>query len=111
MADVAFFSSYGETSRVVGFFTEPAEWVAHHIFDLYRRHAAAVCRVFDNATAEYASALRERSLNASCLLFLVLSNRDPETERRIRYTMIREACRRLCPSPDGDQSRKTICRP
>ena len=49
MTDIAFFAHYGETSRVVGFFPESADTVASRIFDLHRRHAATVCRVFEEA--------------------------------------------------------------
>jgi hypothetical protein len=79
MTDVAFFSHYGEVSRVVEFFPEPAASVSERIFDLQQRHAAAVAKVFDQATARHASELRERSLDPSCLLSLVLGQRDPIT--------------------------------
>jgi hypothetical protein len=71
MTDVAFFSRYGEASRAVGFYSEPAGIVAERIFDLHRRHAAAVCRVFDGAISSYAAELREGSLPPSSLLPLV----------------------------------------
>jgi hypothetical protein len=73
MADVAFFAHYGETSRIVGFFPEPTDAVASRIFDLHRRHASAVCRVFDEAISSHAAALREGSLSSACLLSLVVS--------------------------------------
>ena len=76
MTDIAFFAHYGETSRVVGFFAEPADTVASRIFELHRRHAAAVCRVFDAAIASHAPNLREGSLPADCLLSLVVSRRE-----------------------------------
>jgi hypothetical protein len=81
MADVAFFSRYGEVSRSVGFYSEPARTVAEHIFDLHRRHAAAVCRVFDRAIGSCAAELREGSLPSSCLLSLVVGQHgeDPVT--------------------------------
>jgi hypothetical protein len=72
MADVAFFSRYGEASRAVAFFPEPAGAVAERILDLHRRHAAAVCTVFDRVASTRLGALRERTLPASCLLSLVL---------------------------------------
>ena len=72
MEDVAFFSRYGEISRIVEFFTEPAGTVAEHIFDLHQRHAAAVCNVFDAAISTHAAALREGKLPWSCLLGLVV---------------------------------------
>ena len=76
MADVAFFARYGETSRIVGFFPETTDTVAGHIFDLHRRHAAGVCRIFDQAIAENRSALREGCLPAHCLLSLVIGRHD-----------------------------------
>jgi 7-cyano-7-deazaguanine synthase in queuosine biosynthesis len=76
MTDVAFFSHYGETSQIVGFFHESADTVGRRIFDLYRRHAATICRVFDAAIASHASKLREGSLPADCLLFLRVSQRE-----------------------------------
>lgn len=76
MADVGFFARYGETSRVVGFFPHPADTVASHIFDLHRRHAATVCRVFDGAITSHASNLRKGSLPADCLLSLIVSQRE-----------------------------------
>lgn len=72
MADVAFFAKYGEASRVVDYFAEPADAVAERIFSLHRRHADAVCRVFDDAISANASALREGNLAADCLLSLIV---------------------------------------
>lgn len=81
MADVAFFSRYGEASRAVGFYSEPAGTVAERIFDLHRRHAAAVCTVFDRAISSHAAELRKGSLPSSCLLSLVVAGQgaDPVT--------------------------------
>ena len=73
MTDVVFFARYGETSRIVGFFTEPADAVGTRIFDLYRRHAAGVCRVFDGSITLHAAKLREGSLPSDCLLSLIVS--------------------------------------
>ena len=72
MTDVAFFAHYGEMSRIVGFFEEPTNTVAGRIFRLYRRQAAAVCRVFDTAIKANASKMREGTLPADCLLSLVV---------------------------------------
>jgi hypothetical protein len=72
MDDVAFFATYGETSRVVGLFEEPADTIAMRILDLHRRQARAVCDAFDQATRANASALREGDLPQDCLLSLVL---------------------------------------
>jgi hypothetical protein len=76
MTDAAFFANYGETSRIVEFFSEPPDAVAGRIFDLHMRHAAVVCRVFDQATASHAQELRAASLPDDCLLSLVISQRD-----------------------------------
>ena len=73
MEDTAFFARYGEASRVVRHFSEPADVVAERIFDLYRRHASAVCRVFDGAIASHLEALRQGDLPADSLLPLVVS--------------------------------------
>ncbi len=78
MSDIAFFANYGETTRVVDFFAEPADAVAGRIFDLYQRHAA-VCRVFDDALTAYARYLREGSLPANCLPSLIVSRREGDT--------------------------------
>jgi 7-cyano-7-deazaguanine synthase in queuosine biosynthesis len=75
MSEVAFFSRYGEASRAVGFFAEPPGTVAKRIFDLHRRHANAVCAVFDGAILTYAAGLREGTLPSSCLLTLVVGQR------------------------------------
>ena len=75
MEDVAFFAQYGEASRVVGYFAEPADTVGGRVLDLYRRHASGVCRVFDDAISVHAGALREASLPADCLLALVVGQR------------------------------------
>ena len=70
MTDLEFFAHYGETSRIVGFFQEPTNTVAGRIFGSYRRHAAAVCRVFDTAMKANASKMRDGSLPPDCLLSL-----------------------------------------
>ena len=72
LEDVAFFAHYGEVSRIVDCFSEPADRVAERILDLHRRHADAACRVFDDAISAHSSALREGSLAAGCLLSLVV---------------------------------------
>jgi 7-cyano-7-deazaguanine synthase in queuosine biosynthesis len=76
MTDIAFFAQYGETSRVVSFFPETADTVGNRIFELHQRHAATICRVFDETIASHAPKLREGSLSADCLLSLVLSQRE-----------------------------------
>jgi Queuosine biosynthesis protein QueC len=83
MTNIAFFTHYGETSRIVGFFQEPSDTVAERIFGLYRRHAAAVCRVFDKAITTNASKLREGSLHAESLLSLVVGQRGEDGGYRV----------------------------
>lgn len=75
MDDLAFFTRYGEISRIVGQFDEPADAVAGRILKLYREHASAVCGVFDAAVGYHASQLREGSLPTDCLLKLVVAER------------------------------------
>jgi hypothetical protein len=79
MTDMSFFAKYGEASRVVAFFPESEDTVAGRVFDLHQRHAAAVCRVFDQSVAAYASALRQGNLPQDCLLRLVLAQREGES--------------------------------
>ena len=69
MTDVEFFAHYGETSRIVGFFQEPTNTVADRIVGLHRRHASAVCNVFDNAISANASKMREGGLPARLSAF------------------------------------------
>jgi 7-cyano-7-deazaguanine synthase in queuosine biosynthesis len=75
MADVAFFANYGETSRIVGYFDEPADAVAERILDLHRRHAFGICRIFDQAISRHASALRQGNLPSDCLISLIVGQR------------------------------------
>ena len=56
MTEVDFFSRYGEASRALRFFEEPASTVARRIHDLHRRHAAAVCRSFRSGDLRECSA-------------------------------------------------------
>jgi hypothetical protein len=72
-------------SRVVGYFPEAADEVASRVLELHRRHVSSVCRVFDQAVSLHASALRQGSLPATCLLVLKVSRGEetpPEPERR-----------------------------
>jgi len=71
MSDVAFFEQYGETSRIVGYFSERTDTVAGRIFDLHQRHATAVGRVFSQAIREHAEALRHGDLPEDSLIRLV----------------------------------------
>ena len=79
MGDVAFFAHYGETSRIVEFFPERTDTVAGRILDLHRRHASAVCRVFDEAISAHAADFRQGKLPATCLLSLVVSQQGSES--------------------------------
>ena len=79
MTDVAFFAHYGETSRIVSHFNEPAGTVARRIFELHRRHAAAVCRVFDAGFDANKADIRNGSLPPDCLLSLVVGQRSEVT--------------------------------
>lgn len=72
MTEVAFFAQYGEISRVVRHYPDPADVVAQRIFDLHKRHASAVCRIFDEATRNHAAALRQGDLPVDCLLGLIV---------------------------------------
>jgi 7-cyano-7-deazaguanine synthase in queuosine biosynthesis len=80
MDDSAFFEHYGEASRVVDCFDDPADMIAGKIFDLYRRHADHVCRVFDEAIRAHASQLRDGSLPLECLLSLFIGQRGGVSE-------------------------------
>ncbi len=79
MTDVDFFAHYGETSRIVSHFNEPAETVARRIYELHRRHAAAVCRVFDAGLNANKADIRNGSLLPDCLVPLVAGQRSEAT--------------------------------
>jgi len=83
-----FFSQFGETSRVVRYFADPPNVVGSWIFDLYRRHAAAVCDVFERAIVENKSGLR-KGLPSTCLLRLVIGTSEGE----VRFEPPRPACK------------------
>jgi hypothetical protein len=72
MTDVSFYSEFGEASRVVRHFREPAGVAASRIFDLHKRHAAAICHAVDEATGNHAAALRQGDLPGDCLLALTV---------------------------------------
>ncbi len=86
MTDIAFFSHYGEASRVVNYFEDPANIVGSRIFELHQRHAAAVCVVFRNAINARARELLQSGLSKECLLLLVVSQQGSER----RYPVPRE---------------------
>ena len=101
MTDVAFFAHYGETSRIVGYFPERTDAVANQIFDLHRRHASAVCGVFDKAIASHAADLRQGKLPATSLLSLVVSQQDSESPEVVRPTITEQAHVARLGNPDG----------
>ena len=70
MGEVAFFSRFGETGRIVPFIPEQSDIAAGRIFDLHQRHAEAVCEAFDAAVKSHAADLREQTLPPTCLLRL-----------------------------------------
>jgi 7-cyano-7-deazaguanine synthase in queuosine biosynthesis len=79
MTDVDFFARYGETSRIVSFFQEPAATVDRRIFDLHGRHATAVCNVFDDAIRTNAARMRVGILPPDCLISLIVSGGDGDS--------------------------------
>lgn len=103
MEDVAFFARYGEASRIVGYFDEPADIVAGRIFDLQRRQASAVCRVFDEAISSHAGALRQGNLPTDCLLSLVVGQRDEMSARTQRG--VQTGCNDRCSYSNGHRRR------
>jgi hypothetical protein len=76
MTDIDFFTRYGETSRIVSYFDAPTETVARRIYELHRRHAAAVCRVFDAGVDANKADIRNGRLPQNCLLSLVVGQRS-----------------------------------
>ena len=97
MDDEAFFAEFGEVSRFVGYFPEPADLVATQVLNLHRRHASTVCRIFDDAISQHASALREGSLPECCLLVLKLSRDD---RARVEPQLSRAAQLTIPPTPE-----------
>ena len=73
MPDVAFFERFGEANRVVDCFDEPAHVVGERIYEIYQRHAKAVCDTFDNALRRNVAVLREQGLSPDCLLMLAMA--------------------------------------
>jgi hypothetical protein len=63
----------------VSHFNEPAGTAARRIFELHRRHAAAVCRVFDAGVDANKANIRNGSLLPDCLLCLVVGQRSEDT--------------------------------
>ena len=70
--DMAFFTRYGEISRIVRQYDEPADVVAGRVLDLYRAHSTTVCGVLKNAIHTHAAALGKGALPADSLLVLVV---------------------------------------
>ncbi|MBM4264984.1 MAG: hypothetical protein FJ145_26620, partial [Deltaproteobacteria bacterium] len=79
MSEVDFFTQFGETSRIVSHFDEPTETVARRIYELHRRHAAAVCRVFYAGVDANKADILNGSLPPDCLLSLVVGQRSEGT--------------------------------
>ena len=78
MPEQEFFSRYGEISRAIRHYREPPEEAARGIYDLHRRHSAAVCGAFDEGVRAHASAFREGALDPSCLLMLMPRERESD---------------------------------
>jgi hypothetical protein len=72
MTEVDFFAHYGESSRVLSFFHEPANTVARLIFGLYQRHAAAVRKVFNDGVKANEANIWNGRLTADCLISLIV---------------------------------------
>ena len=66
-------------SRIVSHFDQAAGRVARRIYELHRRHAAAVCRVFDSGFDANKADIRNGSLPPDCLLSLVVGQRSEVT--------------------------------
>jgi 7-cyano-7-deazaguanine synthase in queuosine biosynthesis len=79
MTDIDFFKHFGETSRIVSHFDEPAQTVARRIYELHRRHAATVCRVFDAGVDANKADIRNGSLPPDCLISLVIAQHSEIT--------------------------------
>src|SRR5262249_48396200 len=79
MTDVDFFTHYGETSRIVSYFDEPTETVARRIYELHRRHATAIRRVFDAGIEANKADIWDGSLPPDCLLSLVVGQNSEIT--------------------------------
>lgn len=82
MAPVAFFSRFGEVSRVLRHIDGSPDATALKIYELHKRHAQQVTTVVDQAIAAHAKKIRERSLPASCLLRLVCDSVSAEPRSR-----------------------------
>jgi hypothetical protein len=68
---VSFLIECPEAARVIPYLPGNPDSVAARIFDLYRRHAAEVNRVVDTVLARHATAIRQRTLPADCLVRIV----------------------------------------
>jgi 7-cyano-7-deazaguanine synthase in queuosine biosynthesis len=86
MSDRAFFATFGEASRVYRYLSDPAPIVGEKLFDLYKRHAASVCRVLDREIASNAAQIRANALPPSCLLMIAASQRSGQVARPIVAT-------------------------
>ena len=86
MSDRAFFATFGEAARVYRYLSDPAAVAGEKIFDLYKRHAASVCRVLDREIARNAALIRANALPPSCLLMIAASQRSGQVARPIVAT-------------------------
>jgi hypothetical protein len=86
MSDRAFFATFGEAARVYRYLSDPAAVVGEKIYDLYKRHAASVCRVIDREIASNAALIRANALPPSCMLMIAASERSGQIARPIVAT-------------------------
>ena len=86
MSDRAFFATFGEAARVYRYLSDSAPMAGEKLFDLYKRHAASVCRVLDREIASNAALIRANALPPSCLLMIAASQRSGQVARPIVAT-------------------------
>ena len=68
MDELGFLSRYGEVSRILRHVPCTPEAAASKVFELHLRHAKQVGMVVDDGLSQYRTAIRERTLPATCLL-------------------------------------------
>ena len=83
MSDRAFFATFGEAARVYQYLSDPAAVAGEKIYDLYKRHAASVCRVLDREIASNAALIRANALPPSCTLMIAASERSGRLRDRL----------------------------
>jgi hypothetical protein len=86
MSDRAFFATFGEAARVYRYLSDPAAVAGEKIYDLYKRHAASVCRILDREIASNAALIRANTLPPSCMLMIAASQRSGQVARPIVAT-------------------------